>query len=405
MNTIEEVMEDIQKGKFVIIVDDENRENEGDLFIAAEKITPETVNFMMKEARGLICLSATHKRLRLLDIEPMVRENTDKKQTAFTVSIDAKKGTTTGISAHDRAKTIKDFVSDDIKPGDFTRPGHVFPLKAKEGGVLTRAGHTEASVDLARLAKLAPAGVICEITNDDGTMARMPQLEEFAKKHDLKIITIKDLIEYRLKHDKNYIGEDKEPLIEKVAEANLPSKFGTFRIYVYHSNVDGKDHVAMVKGEVKGKKDVLVRVHSECLTGDILGSLRCDCGDQLTEALKRIEREGEGVLLYMRQEGRGIGLSEKIKAYALQDQGLDTVDANRALGYDDDLRDYGAGAQILRDLGLSSIRIMTNNPQKIVGLEGYGLKVTKREPIYLPTNPHNKEYIDTKKKRMGHLKE
>lgn len=403
MNTIEEAISDIRKGKFVIVVDDENRENEGDLIIAAEHITPETVNFMMKEARGLICLSSTHKRLRELNIEPMVRRSTDKKGTAFTVSIDAKEGTTTGISAHDRAKTIKQFTEPDAKPGDFTRPGHIFPLRARDGGVLTRAGHTEASVDLMRLSDLTPVGVICEITNEDGTMARLPQLEEFAKKHSLKIISIKDLIGYRLKHDKTYIGENKEPLVEKVAEAGLPTIYGNFRIIAFRSNVDGEDHIALVKGNVVGKRDVLVRVHSECFTGDTLGSLRCDCGGQLHKALKRIEKEGLGVVLYLKQEGRGIGLGEKIKAYALQDRGMDTVEANKALGYEDDLREYGTGAQILRDLGLTTIRLMTNNPRKIVGLEGYGLKVTKRVPIHVPTSKYDKAYMEAKRKKLGHL--
>jgi 3,4-dihydroxy 2-butanone 4-phosphate synthase/GTP cyclohydrolase II len=403
MNTIREAIEDMKKGQFVIVVDDEKRENEGDLIIASEKVTPSAINFMVKEGRGLVCLSATDKRLRELNINPMVRHNTDSKETAFTVSIDAKEGTSTGISAHDRAATVKKFLDPNAKPSDFSRPGHVFPLRAKEGGVLRRAGHTEAGIDLARLAGLYPSAVICEIMDDDGTMARLPQLEEFAKKNDLKIVSIEDLIKYRLKHYKTYIGEEKEPLVEKIAEAELPTKYGEFRVMVYRSNADGNDHVAIVKGDVNSGEDVLVRVHSECLTGDLLGSLRCDCGEQLVESLKRIEDEGKGVVLYMRQEGRGIGLAEKIKAYALQDKGMDTVEANEALGYEADLRDYGIGAQILRDLGLSSIRLMTNNPQKIIGLDGYGLKVTKREPICLPTNPHNERYIETKRKKMGHL--
>jgi 3,4-dihydroxy 2-butanone 4-phosphate synthase / GTP cyclohydrolase II len=403
MDTIENAIEDIREGKFVIVVDDENRENEGDLVIVAAKVGPEAVNFMAKEGRGLICLAATGTRMRELNIEPMVKKNTDKKGTAFTVSIDAKDGTTTGISAHDRAVTVRKFLDPNAKPGDFCRPGHIFPLRAREGGVLTRAGHTEASVDLARLAGLAPAGLICEIMNDDGTMARLPQLEIFAKKHNLRIVSIEDLIKYRLKHDKTYIGAEKEPLVERIGEAELPSRYGNFKIIAYKSHADGMEHVALVKGEVQGKENVLVRVHSECLTGDILGSLRCDCGGQLAEALRRIEEEECGVLLYMRQEGRGIGLGEKIKAYALQDKGMDTVEANHALGYEDDLRDYGAGAQILRDLGLASIRLMTNNPRKIIGLGGYGLRAVRREPICLPSNKHNEKYLETKKKKMGHL--
>jgi 3,4-dihydroxy 2-butanone 4-phosphate synthase/GTP cyclohydrolase II len=405
VNTIEEAIGDIRLGKMVIVVDDEDRENEGDLVMAAEKVTAEAVNFMIKEGRGLVCLAATAKRLDELDIGPMVDCNTDEKRTAFTVSIDAKDETSTGISAHDRSATIKKFLDPDTKPQDLTRPGHIFPLCSREGGTLKRAGHTEASVDLARLAGLYPAGVICEIMNADGTMARLPQLERFAEKRGLKMITIKDLIEYRVKHDKTYLGDEKEPLIKRITEAKLPTKYGEFRVLVYRSAADRKDHVAIVKGDVKGREDVLVRVHSECLTGDLLGSLRCDCGGQLHEALKKIESEGIGILLYMRQEGRGIGLTNKIKAYALQDKGMDTVEANEALGFDADLRDYGIGAQILKDLGLGSIRLLTNNPKKIVGLEGYGLKVTGREPLYLPTNQHNERYIETKKKKMGHFNE
>jgi len=393
-NTIEEAISDIKEGKAVVVVDDENRENEGDIVIAAEKATPELINFMIKYGRGLVCVPMEGKRLDELGINQMVTYNTDKKGTSFTVSVDAKEGTTTGISAHDRAKTIKALIDPDTKPNDLTRPGHIFPLRAIEGSVLRRAGHTEAAVELAKMAGLYPAGVICEIMNEDGTMARVPELMRFVKEHGLKIITIKDLIKESTKREK---------IVERVAEADLPTKYGDFRIYVYKTKVDDFEHVAIVKGNVSGEKDVLVRVHSECFTGDTLGSKRCECGDQLEEALKRIEREGRGVVLYLRQEGRGIGLVNKIKAYSLQDKGLDTVDANIALGFGPDMRDYGIGAQILKDLGLSSIKILTNNPTKLIALEGHGLRITGRESIQVGINDRNIGYLKTKKDRMGHI--
>ncbi|RMA97820.1 bifunctional 3,4-dihydroxy-2-butanone-4-phosphate synthase/GTP cyclohydrolase II [Hydrogenothermus marinus] len=396
-STIEEAIEDIKNGKMVIVVDDPDRENEGDLVIAAEKITPEAINFMAKEGRGLICLSLLKERCEELNIPLMTQENTDPKGTAFCVSIDAhpKFGTTTGISAHDRAITIKLAVSPDAKPQDFVRPGHVFPLMAKSGGVLERTGHTEASIDLAKLAGLYPAGVICEIMKEDGTMARLPDLIKFAKKHNLKIITIADLVHYRLK---------KEKLVKREAEAFLPTKFGTFKIYGYKSLVDGIEHVALVMGEIKEDEPVLVRVHSECLTGDVFGSLRCDCQSQLHKALEMIAKEGKGVLVYMRgHEGRGIGIVNKIKAYKLQEEGYDTVEANHKLGFGTDLRDFGTGAQILLDLGVRKMRLMTNNPRKIVALDGFDLEIVERVPIEIEPNPHNACYIFTKRDKLGHI--
>jgi 3,4-dihydroxy 2-butanone 4-phosphate synthase/GTP cyclohydrolase II len=396
-NTIDEAIEDILNGKMVIVVDDPDRENEGDLVCAAEKVTPEIINFMAKEGRGLICLTMLPERLKELDIPLMTTNNTDPKGTAFCVSIDAhpKYGITTGISAYERATTIKLAVSPEAKPQDFVRPGHVFPLMAKKGGVLERTGHTEASVDLARLAGLYPAGVICEIMKEDGTMARLPDLMEFAKKHNLKIITIADLVKYRLK---------KEKLVSREAEAFLPTKYGVFKIYGYRSLVDNIEHVALVMGEIREDEPVLVRVHSECLTGDIFGSLRCDCQNQLHLALKKIAEEGKGVLVYMRgHEGRGIGIINKLKAYSLQDEGYDTVEANHKLGFNADLRDFGTGAQILLDLGVRKMRLMTNNPRKIVALEGFGLEIVERVPIVTQTNPHNEKYIKAKKDKLGHM--
>ncbi|MEJ7554488.1 MAG: bifunctional 3,4-dihydroxy-2-butanone-4-phosphate synthase/GTP cyclohydrolase II [Aquificaceae bacterium] len=396
-NTIEEALEDIAQGKMVIVVDDPDRENEGDLVMAAEKVTPEAINFMAKYARGLICLTLTPQRCDELDLYPMAVRNTDPKGTYFCVSIDAhpKYGTTTGISAFDRAITIKLAVSPDAKPSDFIRPGHVFPLKAKPGGVLERAGHTEASVDLARLAGLYPAGVICEIMKDDGTMARLPDLMEFAKRFDLKIITIADLIRYRLK---------RERLVVREATANLPTRYGFFKIHAYRHVLTGEEQVALTMGEWKEDEPVLVRVHSECLTGDVFKSLRCDCRGQLETAMEIIAQEGKGVLVYiMGHEGRGIGIVNKIKAYQLQDMGYDTVEANEKMGYPADLRDYGIGVQILLDLGVRKMRLLTNNPRKIVALEGYGLEVVERVPLKLPACEHNQRYLEAKKLKLGHL--
>jgi 3,4-dihydroxy 2-butanone 4-phosphate synthase/GTP cyclohydrolase II len=396
--SVEAAIADVRAGKMVILVDDADRENEGDLCIAAEKVTPDAINFMAKFGRGLICLSLTEQRLEQLNLSMMVpdHENTSGFGTAFTISIEARKGVTTGISAADRATTVHAAIADDAKPGDLARPGHIFPLRAREGGVLRRAGQTEGSVDLARLAGLKPAGVICEIMNDDGSMARMSDLLEFSREHDIKIVSIANLIHYRLRNEK---------LVWRAAEANMPIfGAGDFRAIVYENAIDHVDHIALVKGEIDPDKVILVRVHSECLTGDAFGSLRCDCGEQLDAALKMIEAEGSGVLLYMRQEGRGIGLKNKIKAYGLQDsEGLDTVEANERLGFPADLRDYGVGAQILTDLGVHKMRMITNNPGKRAGIEGYGLSIVERVPVEIVPNEKNLEYLRTKKEKLGHV--
>ncbi len=393
--SVEQTLKIVKAGKLIIIVDDEDRENEGDLMVAAEKVTPEVINFMTKYARGLICMPLTEKRLKELDIPLMVRDNTAPFQTAFTVSIDAKKGVTTGISAYDRAKTVLIAMNPKTRPDDLTRPGHIFPLQAQEGGVLERAGQTEAALDIARLAGLRPAGVICEVMNEDGTMARMPQLEEFSQVYNIPILTIADLIKYRMRHEK---------LVKKIEEADLPTKFGHFKVMVFEDSIHKEHHIALVKGDIKKDEPTLVRAHSQCLTGDTFGSARCDCGDQLHQSMEMINEEGKGVILYiLNHEGRGIGFANKIKAYAIQEHGIDTVEANRKLGFKADQRDYGIGAQVLVSLGVNRLRLITNNPRKFIGLSGYGLEIVERVPIEIPPNKVNLKYLKTKKEKMGHI--
>jgi len=394
LSSIESALKDFKKGRIVIVVDDEDRENEGDMIYSAEKSTPELVNFLSKYGRGLVCVPMEDGRLNELELSMMTKNNTSLHETAFTISVDYIHGTTTGISAYDRNKTILSLINKKTKPADLGRPGHIFPLRSAPGGVLRRAGHTEATVDLSKLAGHFPAGVLCEVMKDNGEMARLPDLFEIASKFNLKIISIKDLIHYRF---------EREKLVEKMVDTGLPSKFGNFKIILYKSKVDSKEHIAIVKGKISGSKPVLVRVHSECLTGDVFGSLRCDCREQLHESLRMIEENENGVVLYMRQEGRGIGLHNKLKAYRLQEQGLDTVEANENLGFKPDLRDYGIGAQILRDLGVRKMRLMTNNPKKIVGLNAYGLEISERVPIEIKSNPINENYLMTKRDKLGHL--
>ena len=393
-NSIDAVVADLQRGKMVIVVDDADRENEGDLILAAQFVTPAAVNFMAKHARGLICVPTTSERLQQLGIERMVRQNRETFKTDFQISVDASRGVTTGISAADRAETIRIMADPTAVPEDLVQPGHVFPLRARPGGVLQRAGHTEAAVDLVRLAGCRRIGVICEIMSDDGSMARLPELVRFARKHQLKICTIADLIQYR---------RTREKLVERMEVVKLPTDYGDFSLYLYQSKIDGQHHLALVCGDVAGKPGVLVRVHSECLTGDVFGSKRCDCGPQLHQAMRQVAEAGRGVIVYMRQEGRGIGLAPKIKAYKLQEQGYDTVEANQKLGFDMDLREYGLGAQILADLGLKTIRLLTNNPRKVVGLEGYGLEIIEQVPIKIRPNPYNAKYLKTKREKLGHL--
>ena len=393
-DTIEDAIEDFRQGKILIVVDDEDRENEGDFVLAAEKTTPEAINFFVKEGRGVVCAPITATRAKELNLDLMVDANTSLHETPFTVSIDYLHGTTTGVSVTDRSATVRALVDQKAQVNDFARPGHIFPLRAMEGGVLRRAGHTEAVVDLCQLAGLYPAGVLCEILAEDGTMARVPQLLKIAEQFDLKIITVRALIEYRIRREK---------LVQRIVSTKLPSQYGEFRIYLFRSQTDNKDHIALVKGDITPEKPTLVRVHSECLTGDVFGSLRCDCNAQLVASMERVEMEGHGIVLYMRQEGRGIGLLNKLKAYNLQDEGLDTVEANEELGFRADLRDYGIGAQILRDLGVGKMRLLTNNPKKIIGLTGYGLEVVERVPLEVYPNQHNERYLTTKRDKLGHL--